>query len=76
MQYFISVIMAILLGAVAGGIVGYVLQQAIGQEGWAIVLGAAGMCGGAFFAGLRRADNKLLFRSAEPAPLPASDDLD
>jgi hypothetical protein len=76
MQYFISVIIAMLLGSVAGGLLGFLLQQAIGQEGWAIVLGALGMCLGACFAALRRADNKLLFRGAEPAPHLDSDSAD
>ena len=65
MQYFISVVVGLLLGAVAGGLLGFLWQGTVKQEGWALVIGALGACAGAWWGGIRRTEGKLLFRPAD-----------
>ena len=63
MRYLVSVCGAILLGALLGGLIGFAIQQAVGQEGWALVGGAAGANAGAFWAALRRAAGQPFWRT-------------
>jgi hypothetical protein len=46
------------VGALIGAVIGYGIQQAIGQDGWALLIGAAGMNAGAFWAAIRCAEDK------------------
>jgi len=61
-QYVLSVYLASVFSAVVGGLLGFGIQQATGQEGWALVVGALGACAGAFWAGLRRAEGQPVWR--------------
>lgn len=74
MQYLLSVYAGAVVGAVAGGLIGFGVQQVTGQDGWALVVAAIGANGGAFWAGLRRADGQPLWRirsrSATTSPAP------
>ena len=71
MKYLLSTYTGLLLGALAGALVGFAVQQVTNQAGWSLTLGSLGACLGAMWAAMRRADGKLLWRTrapAEPAP--------
>ena len=78
MRYLLSVYAGLLLGAVAGGLLGFVVDQVTGLAGWWLTLGLLGACLGAFWAGLRRADEKLIgpSRPRSNVALERSEDLD
>jgi F0F1-type ATP synthase assembly protein I len=63
MRYLLSVYVALVMGALVGAVVGFGLEQAVGQAGWALVLGSLGANAGAFWAAMRRADQKAVWRS-------------
>ena len=63
MRYLLSVYAGLLFGALAGALIGFVIQLPTGQDGWALTIGSLGACLGAFWAALRRAENKLVWRS-------------
>ena len=60
MAYLLSVYAGLVLGALAGGLVGFIVDQATASAGWWLTLGSLGACLGAFWAGLRRAEGKLI----------------
>jgi hypothetical protein len=62
MKYFVSVMVGILAGGFAGAVVGAGVDQVTQQSGWALVIGTLGANGGAFWAALRRADGRTLWR--------------
>lgn len=67
MQYLVSVYAGVVLGALVGAALGFVVQLATGQAGWPLVVGSLGACLGALWAAVRRAEGKLLWpgRAAE-----------
>ena len=62
MIYFVSVVAGMVVGAVLGGLLGYVVQLATSQAGWALVVGAGGCCLGGFWAALLRAAERVIWR--------------
>ena len=60
MRYLLSVYAGLVLGALAGALLGFLVDQLTGQAGWSLTLGSLGACLGALWAGLRRAEGKLL----------------
>ena len=56
LRYLLSVYLAACLGALAGALIGFGVQQATNQAGWVLVIGSLGACAGGFWAGLRRAN--------------------
>lgn len=62
MRYFASVILAMVLGALAGSLIGWPVELLTGQSGWVLVAGSLGMNGGAFWAAARRAEGKPAWR--------------
>ena len=56
--------LTLLVGAL-GALLGYGLELALGQAGWALVGGSIGLCGGAVFAG------SLATREPPATPTPA-----
>lgn len=72
--YLLSVYLGLLLGTVAGALIGFGIQAASGQAGWSLTVGALGACGGSLWAALRRADGKLLGPArAAPEPVKSVD---
>ena len=61
--------LALLVG-VLGALLGYGIELALGQAGWAIVGGSMGLCGGAIFAGSLATREPAQPAAVEPAPAP------
>jgi hypothetical protein len=76
MRYLLSVYAGVVFGALAGALIGFGVQQVTRQEGWVLLVAAIGANGGAFWAGLRRADGQPLWRIRSRAATgsPAPDD--
>lgn len=66
MRYLLSVYAGVVLGALLGAAIGFVVQAATGQVGWALIVGSLGACLGGFWAAYRRADGKLLWPERVP----------
>jgi hypothetical protein len=62
MKYFLSVMIGMVAGALVGGVVGAGVELVTHQTGWALVVGTLGANGGAFWAAMRRADGKAIWR--------------
>jgi F0F1-type ATP synthase assembly protein I len=62
MKYFLSVLAGVLAGGFVGAAVGVGVDQITQQSGWSLVIGTLGANGGAFWAALRRADGRTLWR--------------
>ena len=62
MRYFLSCLVGLVGGALLGSLVGLGIEQAVGQSGWSLTIGALGANGGAFWAATRRADGRPLWR--------------
>jgi len=62
MKYFVSVIVGMLAGGFAGALVGVAVDQLTQQSGWSLVVGTLGANGGAFWAAMRRAEGRALWR--------------
>jgi hypothetical protein len=62
MKYLVSVIGGILLGGFVGALVGVGVEQVTQQSGWSLVVGTLGANGGAFWAAMRRAEGRALWR--------------
>jgi F0F1-type ATP synthase assembly protein I len=61
-RYLPGFVVAVLAGTLAGALVGYMLQEANGHQGWALVVGSLGANAGAFWAVWRRAAGKPIWR--------------
>jgi hypothetical protein len=59
LRNLLTVYATMLVGALLGALIGLVLEQLLGQRGWALLIGAAGMNAGAFWAAYRLADDRL-----------------
>jgi hypothetical protein len=66
MRYLLSVYAGAVFGALAGALIGFGVQQITGHEGWALLVAALGACGGAFWAGMRRAEGQPVWRVRPP----------
>jgi len=66
MAYLLSVYLGLLFGALLGALLGFAIQQVTSQDGWALLVGSLGACGGAFWAGMRRADGQPIWRVRAP----------
>ena len=62
MKYFVSVIVGMLAGGCAGAVVGAGVDQVTQQSGWSLVVGTLGANGGAYWAAMRRAEGRTLWR--------------
>ena len=67
MKYFVSVLVGIAAGGLVGAVFGAVVEQVTQQAGWALVIGTLGANGGAYWAAMRRADEKTLWRERLPS---------
>jgi F0F1-type ATP synthase assembly protein I len=76
LKFLISAYAGLVFGAMVGALIGFAVQQAIGQSGWSLVVGALGACLGSFWAGLRRAEGKPLWRVRTEPPPAAPDPSD
>jgi hypothetical protein len=62
MKYLVSVIVGILVGGFVGALVGAGVEQVTQQSGWSLVVGTLGANSGAFWAAMRRAEGRALWR--------------
>ena len=62
MKYFVSVVVGMLAGSFAGAVVGAGVDQVTQQSGWSLVAGMLGANGGAYWAALRRAEGRTVWR--------------
>ena len=62
MKYFASVIVGMLAGGLVGAVVGAGVDQVTQQSGWSLVIGSLGANGGAYWAALRRAEGRTVWR--------------
>ena len=62
MRFFFSVLVGLAIGALAGALIGFLVQQVSGQQGWTLVVGSLGANVGAFWAGLRRVSGMPVWR--------------
>jgi hypothetical protein len=61
MRTYLSALGACLLGGLLGALLGLGIEQAAGQSGWALTIGALGANAGAYWAGARRAADKPIW---------------
>ena len=62
MKYLVSVMIGLLAGGLVGALVGAGVDQVTQQSGWSLVVGTLGTNGGAFWAAMRRAEGRALWR--------------
>lgn len=61
-HYLLSVVIGLVLGALLGALLGFVPRLVTGQDGWSLVIGSLGACGGALWASILRASGKTIWR--------------
>jgi hypothetical protein len=61
MKSYLTALAAFLMAGLLFALVGYLIELATGQNGWALTLGALGASAGAYWAGARRAEGKPIW---------------
>ena len=64
MRFFVSVMMGVVAGGLLGSVLGLLVELATHQSGWSLVVGSLGANAGGFWAAMRRAEGKTIWRES------------